>query len=48
MLEVVGDAFLEVLAEQAVRRINEMNPRKQIYSQPLTWLKKQWEIIWEQ
>ncbi len=41
VLKMARGAFLGVLGEHAVRRIKEKNPRIEIYSQTLTWLKKQ-------
>ena len=30
-----------------MRKIKENNPRKEIYKESVTWLKKQWEEIWK-
>ncbi len=42
-----GGAFPEALGEHAKRKIKEKNPRKEVYTETITWLKKQWEEIWK-
>ncbi len=42
-MKVARGAFLEVLREQAVRRINEKNPRKEIYTESAYRLEPKWE-----
>ncbi len=47
VLKITRGAFLEVLGDHAVRKIKEKNPRKEIYTESITWLKKQREQIWK-
>ncbi len=47
MLKVARGAFLDVLGNHAVRKIKEKNPRKEVYTESVTWLKQQWEEIWK-
>ncbi len=47
VLKITRGAFLEVLGDHAVKKIKEKNPRKEIYTESITWLKKQWEEIWK-
>ncbi len=47
VLKITRGAFLEVLGDHAVRKMKEKNPREEIYTESITWLKKQWEEIWK-
>ncbi len=47
VLKVARGAFLEMLGNHAVRKIKEKNPRKEVYTESVTWLKQQWEEVWK-
>ena len=47
VLKITRGAFLEVLGDHAVIKIKEKSPRKEIYTESITWLEQQGEEIWK-